>query len=158
MSFTKVKQQLKTQDKDQLIKLLAELYNSVPSAKEYLDVYASGDINSLIEKYQDEIDKYMYPKGVRMTTNEKEARKLIRTLQKMKIPELTIELKLHYVDCGITMIEDFGYMGESYDTALENQFYQAFDVMEKEGMVSRYHDIIDQLTERGRPYGLLEEW
>ncbi len=158
MSFAKVKKQLKTQDKDQLIKLLAELYKSVPGAKDYLDVYASGDIESLVEKYKAGIDAYMYPKGVHMRTNETEARKLIRTVQKMNVPELTIALRLHYAHCGITMTEDFGYMGESYELALENQFYQAFDLMEKEGMVSRYQDLIDQLTERGRAYGLLEEW
>lgn len=156
MGLRELKLQLIKQDQDQLIKLVIELYKNIPAAKDYLDIYTTGDVQSLIQKKKTEIEKYVYPKGRNMTTNEKEARKLIRTLQKMKIPELTIALNLHYVHCCIEMIEDFGYMGEAYEIALENHFYNAVELMDKEGMSSRYKDLITDLTQRGREFSLLE--
>ncbi|WP_103866730.1 hypothetical protein [Aquimarina sp. I32.4] len=158
MGLKELKQQLIKQDQKQLINLLSELYKNVPAAKDYLDIYTSGDINFLIEKHKTEIEKYIYPRGRNMVTNEKEARKMIRTLQKMKIPELTIELNLHYVHCCITMIEDFGYSDESYEIALEKLFYQTVELIDREGMSSRYEDLISDLIHRGRTFGILEEY
>lgn len=157
MGLKELKEQLIQQDQKQLIKLLSELYKNVPAAKDYLDIYATGDVQLLIEKQKTEIEKYVYPRGRNMVTNEKEARKLIRTLQKMKIPELTIELNLRYTDCCITMMEDFGYSDESYEISLENHFYQAVELMERENMSSRYEDLVGNLTQRGREFGLLEQ-
>ncbi len=49
-----------------------------------------------------------------MVLREAEAWKLIREVRKLKVMEMNIELELHYVDCCLEVISDFGYCDENY--------------------------------------------
>ena len=133
MGLKELHKELKQMEKTEIIKMISELYKSVPMAKEYLDVFATGNIKQLIEKYKFEIENYVYPNGKEMLLREKEARKLIRTIRKMKVPELTIALELHYVYCCIDIIEDFGYWDEPYYNATANMFYSATKGIKENG-------------------------
>ncbi|MDL5514879.1 hypothetical protein QSE00_23920, partial [Arenibacter sp. M-2] len=96
MAFREVKKELSGMEKTEIIKLISEIYKKVPGAKTYLDVFATGEIKKLVENYKKEIERYIYPNGRNMQIRETEARKIIRTVQKMEITELNVELELHY--------------------------------------------------------------
>src|SRR5690554_7426038 len=61
--------------------------------RSYLDIFTTGDIQKLAEKYKKEVEKYIYPNGRNLDLREAEARKIIRTVRKMNITELNIDRK-----------------------------------------------------------------
>lgn len=154
MALRDVKKELNGMDKTEIIKLISEMYKKIPAAKTYLDIFATGEIKGLVEKYKKEIEKYIYPSGRNMQLRETEARKLIRTLQKMKITELNVELELHYVACCLEVIEDFGYWDEGYYIALEKMFYNATDGIRELGMEEKYEERITGIAHKASDFGL----
>ena len=94
MGLREVKQELSHMDKPEMIKLISDMYSKIPAAKEFLDIFSGEKIETLAEKYKKEIEKYIYPSGRDMILREKEARKLIRTVRKMKITEMNVDLEL----------------------------------------------------------------
>ncbi len=154
MAFREVKKELGGMDKTEIIKLVSELYKKVPAAKTYLDVFATGEIKQLVEKYTKEIERYIYPNGWNMQLRETEARKIIRTVQKMKITELNVELELHYVDCCLEVIEDFGYWNQGYYVALEKMFYNATNGIHELGMDEKYEERIIGIANKASEFGI----
>ncbi|GBF22575.1 MULTISPECIES: DUF6155 family protein [Arenibacter] len=154
MALREVKKELNGMDKTEIIKLISEMYKKIPAAKTYLDIFATGEIKGLAEKYKKEIEKYIYPSGRNMQLRETEARKLIRTVQKMKITELNVELELHYVACCLEVIEDFGYWDEGYYIALEKMFYNAMDGIRELGMEEKYEERISGIACKASEFGL----
>jgi hypothetical protein len=154
MSFREVKKELNGLDKTEIIKLISEMYKKIPGAKTYLDIFATGEIKGLVEKYKKEIERYVYPSGRNMQLRETEARKIIRTVQKMKITELNVELELHYVDCCLEVIEDFGYWDDGYYIALEKMFYNATSGISELGMEEKYEERIIAIMHRAGEFGI----
>ena len=145
-------------DKSEIIKLISEMYKKIPDAKNYLDVFTTGEIKQLAEKYKKEIEKYIYPSGRNMVMRETEARKIIRTMRKMKITELNVELELHYVKCCLGIIEDFGYWDENYYIALEKTFYNATSGISELGMNEKYEEQIRAISHKASEFGIELEY
>jgi len=154
MGLRELQKELKQIEKKEIINMVSELYKSVPMAKEYLDVFATGNIKQLIDKYKFEIEEYIYPHGRNMVLREREARKLIRIIRKMKIPELTVTLELHYVYCCLDIIDDFGYWDEPYYTAVANMFYSATKGIKKNGFERKFKKLINNLVSKSYEFGL----
>jgi hypothetical protein len=154
MGLRDLHKELKQMEKTEIIKMVSELYKSVPMAKEYLDIFTTGNIKQLIDKYKFEIEDYVYPHGREMVLREKEARKLIRTIRKMKIPELTVTLELHYVYCCLDIIDDFGYWDEPYYTAVANMFYSATKGIKENGFERKFKKLINNLVSKSYEFGL----
>jgi len=154
MGLRELNKELKQMEKAEIIKMISELYKSVPMAKGYLDIFATGNTKQLIEKYKIEIEKYVYPHGREMLLREKEAQKLIRTIRKMKIPELSISLELHYVHCCIEVIEDFGYFDETYYASVDRMFYSATKSITENSLEAKYDKLIANLVSKSYKFGL----
>lgn len=154
MGLREVKTQLDTLDKTEIIKLISEMYKKVPAAKSYLDIYATGDINELAEKYKKEIEKYVYPSGNNLVLKESEARKLIRTVRKMKVVELNIELELHYVDCCLDVISDFGYWDENYYLSVDKMYNSAVNGIAELGLIDEYTQRLENISSKASEFGL----
>ncbi len=154
MGFREVKTRLNTLDKTEIIKLISEMYTKVPAAKNYLDIYATGDINELAEKYKKEIEKYVYPSGNNLVLKESEARKLIRTVRKMKVIELNIELELHYIDCCLDVIRDFGYWDENYYLSVDKMYQSAVNGIAELGLNDEYSERLENISARASEFGL----
>lgn len=154
MTLNALKKELNSLEKTEIIKLISELYKKVPEAKDYLDIFTTGETKELAEKYKEQIEKYIYPHGRNMDLREVEARKIIRNVRKMKMVELNIELELHYVSCCLLVIEDFGYWDENYYIALEKMFDSAMKGISQIGMNHEYRDIILSLSKKARKYGI----
>lgn len=154
MGFREVKTRLNTLDKTEIIKLISEMYKKVPAAKNYLDIYATGEINELAEKYKKEIEKYVYPSGNNFVLKESEARKLIRTVRKMKVVELNIELELHYVNCCLDVITDFGYWNENYYLSVDKMYHSAVNGIAESGLIDEYAEKLENISARASEFGL----
>ncbi|MBA6153071.1 DUF6155 family protein [Gelidibacter maritimus] len=154
MAIRALKKELNQMDKTEIIKLILEMYKKIPDAKDYLDIFTTGDIQELAEKYKKDIEKYVYPSGREMNLRETEARKIIRTVRKMNITELNIELELHYVSCCLEIIEDFGYWDEKYYMAMETMFYSAVNGINKMGIEEKYLERIKTLSDKASDFGI----
>ena len=154
MALKEVKKELNEMNKTEIIKLISEMYKKIPSVKTYLDVFTTGEIKLLVEKYKRKIERYIYPNGRNMTLRETEARKIIRTVKKMKITELNVELELHYVKCCLEVIEDFGYCDENYYIALEKMFYNATKGISELGMNEKYEEQISTISNKASVFGI----
>lgn len=154
MAFREVKKELNEMDKTEIVKLISEMYKKIPAVKTYLDIFATGEIEQLVEKYKKEIERYIYPCGRNMQLRETEARKIIRTVQKMKITELNVALELHYVACCLEVIEDFGYWDEGYYVALEKMFYNAINGIHELGMEEKYEGRIIGIMNKASEFGI----
>ncbi len=154
MAFREVKKELSGMDKTEIVKLISEMYKKIPAVKTYLDIFATGEIEQLVEKYKKEIERYIYPSGRNMQLRETEARKMIRTVQKMKITELNVELELHYVSCCLEVIEDFGYWDDGYYVALEKMIYDATSGINELGMEEKYEERIIGIMHKASEFGI----
>ena len=154
MALKEVKKELNQMEKTEIIKLISEMYKKIPLAKSYLDVFATGETKKLAEKYKKEIEKYIYPSGRNMVLREIEARKIIRVIRKMKIKELDVELELHYVECCLEVIEDFGYWDEKYYVALGNIFNDATSGISDLGVEEKYKERINTISNKASEFGL----
>ena len=158
MALRELKKELNQMDKTEIIKLILEMYKKIPDAKNYLDIFTSGDIQKLTEKYKKEIEKYIYPNGRNMNLRETEARKIIRTVRKMNITELNIELELHYVSCCLEIIEDFGYWDENYYMAMGKMFDNAINGINEMGIEEKYLERIKTLSFKASEFGIELEY
>ena len=154
MGLREVKTKLNSLDKTEIIKLISEMYKKVPATKNFLDIYATGDINELAEKYKKEIEKYVYPSGNNLVLKEAEARKLIRTIRKMKVVELNIELELHYVECCLDVITDFGYWDDNYYVSVIKMYDSAVNGISQLGLIDEYEEKLENISSRGSEFGL----
>ena len=158
MALRELKKELNQMDKTEIINLILEMYKKIPDAKNFLEIFATGDIEQLTEKYKKEIERYIYPNGKNMGLRETEARKIIRTVRKMKITELNIELELHYVSCCLEIIEDFGYWDENYYIALGKMFDNAMNGISELGMEDKYNEKVISLSSKASEYGIELEY
>lgn len=158
MALRELNKELKQMDKTEIIKLILEMYKKIPDAKNYLDIFTTGDIQKLTEKYKKEIERYIYPNGRNMDLRETEARKIIRTVRKMNITELNIELELHYVSCCLDIIEDFGYWDENYYMAMGKMFDNAISGINEMGIEEKYLERIKTLSHKASEFGIELEY
>lgn len=108
MSLSSVKKELLKMEKNEIIKLVSTMYTKLPDVKMYLDIYTTGNFKGLLTKYKKDIEKYVYPNNDGLLRNAV-ARKLIAKVERINIPELTLELELFYVHECLDIIEIFGY-------------------------------------------------
>lgn len=154
MPLRGVKKELNEMEKTEIIKMISEMYKRIPAVKTYLDIFATGEIEKLAAKYKKEIEKYVYPSGREMDLRETEARKVIRSVQKLKIIELSVELELHYVACCLEVIEDFGYWEENYYIALEKMFYSATSGINELGLEEKYNERTIGIVNKASEFGI----
>jgi len=152
MALRNLKKQLNQMEKADIIKVLAEMYKKVPEAKDYLDLVANEDIDKLISKYKDKIEKYVYPLSNGVMLN-REALKLIKKVDKLKIPQMSAELGLFYVECCLVVISDFGFYDQTYYNSVYSTFAKATKSVSEMGGHELYHeqilDIMDVASELG---------
>jgi putative alpha-1,2-mannosidase len=154
MALKELNKKLNEMDKIEIIKLISEMYKKVPDAKNYLEIFTTGNLKELADKHKKEIERYIYPNGQNMDLRETEARKIIRTVRKMKITELNVELELHYVSCCLEIIENFGYWDENYYIALEKMFDNAINGISELGIEEKYNEKIKALSHKASEYGI----
>lgn len=153
MALREVKKELNAMEKAEIIKLVSEMYKNIPDLKVYLDIFATGEIEESAAKYKKQIEKFVYPSGRNGILREAEARKLIRSVEKMKITRLNVELQLFYVSCCLEVIRDFGFWDEGYYMAVDNMFYQALHGINELGILVAYENQLNKICTIGSEFG-----
>lgn len=146
MALREVKKKLTGMEKIEIIQLITVMYKKIPSVKTYLDIFATGEVNQIAEKYKKDIERYVYPSGANMVLRESEAIKLIRTVQKMGIIQLNVELELHYVNCCLEVIRDFGYWDDNYYVVVQNMFDNAVNGISELGILDKYEEQLSTIS------------
>jgi hypothetical protein len=153
MTLAKLKKELVQMTHKQVIDLMLDMYTKVPSAKDYLDIFVSLDIEKLAEKYKNQISRDLKVK-FDSSPRDVSARKLLRDVRKMGIDELSVELELFYAECAYVNMEEWGYWeAYSYSDAMQKMFYDAVEKIEKNGWQEKYNVRLNSLREKGRQYG-----
>lgn len=153
MSLAKLKKELKEYSKEQVADLVLDLYQKVPKAKDYLDMFVAFNIEALAEKYKKQIKRYCTP-NFDFHIKDTEARKLIREIRKMEIDELTVKLELYYCACCIDVIDKYGSdISSAFCNALEDMFQSAMKTIRKNVWKETYADELSKFRGIGNNYG-----
>ena len=153
MTLAKLKKELALMSHKQVVDLVLDMYTKVPTAKDFLNLYVSLDIEKLAEKYKSQISRDLKVK-FDSSPRDVSARKLIRDVRKMGIDELSVELELFYAECAYVNMEEWGYWEVySYSDAMQKMFYDAIEKIEKNGWQEKYSDRLNVLRGKGGQYG-----
>ena len=63
MALRELKKELNQMEKTEIIKLISEMYKKIPDAKNYLDIFTTGDIKKLAEKYKNKLKNIFIQMG-----------------------------------------------------------------------------------------------
>ena len=153
MTLAKLKKELAIMSHKQVVDLVLDMYTKVPTAKDFLNLYVSLDIEKLAEKYKSQISRDLKVK-FDSSPRDVSARKLIRDVRKMGIDELSVELELFYAECAYVNMEEWGYWeAYSYSDAMQKMFYDAIEKIEKNGWQEKYSDRLNVLRGKGGQCG-----
>jgi len=154
MSLRKIKSELKTMSQEQLIEFITDLYKRMPNVKSYLDLTYGNKYDIFIEKNKKKIERLLYPTGRVMTFKDKEARKLIKEINRMEIPEISCELEFYYVECALDVLDVFGYSDNSFFRGIYSAFNSAISNMNKINNYDKYEDRINKIQAIGYDHGM----
>jgi len=146
MSKTTVKKHLSSMSKDDLLKIVLELYDAKKEAKEYLEYIASPNEKGKLKEYKEIITEEFYPYG-RCDPKLRFAvcKKAISDYKKFKPSTKTIaDLMLTFVECGCQFTYDYGDMWEQYYTVMENNFNATLKYITENDLLGVFKQRIDQ--------------
>lgn len=111
-------------EKDELIKLVLELYSARKEAKEYLDFYAAPDEKAKLEEYKHIIKEEFYPfKNREPKTRFSVCRKAVSDFNKLKPSEESrAELLVFYMENACEFTNDWGDLWEQFYDSVEGNF------------------------------------
>lgn len=149
MSKAKLKKELLSQSKEQVVDIMLQLYDASKEAKAWLEFYLEPNCDAELEKYKKAIRSQFYgrndwPKD----PSFRECNKLITAFKKlMPDPHAVADLMLFYVEQGCSLTAQFGDYDEPFYTALENNFNKALKFISQNGMMSEYSDRMKKMIE-----------
>ncbi len=147
MSKSKLKALLSSMEKDEIIKMVLEMYSARKEAKEYLDFYAEPDEVSKLEEYKNIIQEEFYPSK---STREPKirfsvCRKAISDFKKLHPSnDMLAELMVFYMETACKFADDYGDMWEQFYDSVEGNFRKTLDFLVTHGLWDRYDHRLQQ--------------
>ena len=140
MGLTDIKKELKKFDKDKLINIIADLYKTNKSVKEFFDFYVSPNERQLFNKYRDKVFEAFYPKrGFKYKL--KDGKQAISDFKKLgPSADLLADLMLFYVETGVKFTNDFGDIDEVFYSSMETTYVAALTLMRKQDLLDKFAD------------------
>lgn len=153
---TTLKKLLSTMEKDQLIKLILQLYSARKEAQEYLDYFTEPDEKAKLEEYKKIIREEFYPKG--NTFNPKlrlsVCRKVISNFKKLSpSPEALADLLLYYPECALEFAYEYGVDSEQFAYSAETNFEKAASYIAKSDLWEKFEHRLRQCVTWADPLG-----
>ena len=145
MSLRKIKSELNKMEQDELIEFIIDLYNRMPNVKTYLNLAYTNKYDKFIEKSRRKIERLVYPTGREMKINDKEARRFIKEINQMHLPEISCELEFYYVEYATEVIRDFGLVNDSFYKSIHKAFYNGVQYVNKMNNHNKYDRRIEEL-------------
>jgi len=128
LTNTQLKNALKDYKKDELIKLITDISQACPQAKEFLTVKFTDleNVNRLLEKYKQKIEHEFFPKRGFGRLNLQEAKKAISDFKKIcPNKEMIIDIMLFYVENCVEFTATYGDINEAFYNSAISVYGQA---------------------------------
>lgn len=143
-------------EKDEIIKMVLEMYSARKEAKEYLDFYAEPDEVSKLEEYKHIIQEEFYPSKRRSEpkTRFSVCRKAISDFKKLHpSSDMLAELMVFYIETTCRFTYEYGDMCEQYYDSVEGNFKRTLDFLVIHGLWDKYDRRIKQCLDWADPCG-----
>lgn len=148
MSKSAVKKLLSAMSKDDIIKMVLELYDARKEAKDYLDYYVNPDEKAKLEEYKVIIKNEFFPKRGEEKCRFSICRKAVSDYRKLHpAPENIADLMLFFVEQATEFTAMYGDMWEQYYVSVENNFDAAMKFICKNDLVKNFLPRIKQVLE-----------
>jgi Family of unknown function (DUF6155) len=119
---------LKDLESEELREVIVELCKLSPKNKQFLELYLQGsgaaDLTAIMEEAKAEIHRCFYGRSQFPKLDLRGARKVVTEYTKLlkDYPEQLAELRLHYVEVGTSVTEEYGDMYEGFYNSLVTMF------------------------------------
>tara|TARA_R110001583_G_scaffold58811_2_gene175102 strand:+ start:135 stop:671 length:537 start_codon:yes stop_codon:yes gene_type:complete len=161
MNIEKLKILLKNKSVTDLKSIIYNVYNKVPEAKDFIDVFVpfekevvKQNTEQLFKRYKKQFNEYLLPNILENNTKEEEALKLLERIQKKDISsQFTINCELQFIECCKEFIVTYGYFDESYYITMDEVFESACLKIKDENLIEEYRSTIEKLIFFGNEYG-----
>ena len=130
---------------DEIVNFVSDLYKRMPNVKAYLDLAYSNKYDAFIEKNRKKLERYLYPTGGDMRIRDKEARELIKEINRMEIPEVAFQLELYYVEYATEVIRDFGFIDSKFYSSIISTFQNGIHNINKIGGYDKFETRINEI-------------
>jgi hypothetical protein len=150
MSKATVKKLLTSMPKEDLIRMVLEMYDARKEAKEYLEFYVNPDEDRKLEEYKKIIIEEFYPvKSKREPkTRFSVCRKAVSDYKKLKpSADKLANLMLCYVENACHFTYDYGDMWEQYYTSTENNFEKTMAFIAKNNLLEHFKARLEKCVE-----------
>ncbi len=153
MGLRELKNELKKQDKEELIKHISELYKKFKPVKEYFDFYVNPNEEDILEQYKEKVREGFYPKrGYALKLSI--SRKAINDFKKLGTSKESIaDLLLYFVECGVELTNEFGDIDENFYSSIESAYAKALEIMQKERILPKFQNRAYEIVEGTKNIG-----
>ena len=134
LSVSEIKNILKNESKEELIKLVIDSYKAIPQLKEYITIKYAGqdEIEQIAEAYKNKIFNVFFPKNINAPFKISNAKKAISEFKKLCSDEkLILDVMLYFVEMGIEFTCAYGDINEGFYESVEGMYEAAVSDVNK---------------------------
>jgi Family of unknown function (DUF6155) len=145
MGLIEVKKEINKMDRDQLFRLICDLYSNQKKVKEYLDFFVNPNEEELFEKYKEKIRLAFFPKRG-YNASLADSRKAINDFKKIsKGSDFLGDLMIYHVEMGEEYINTYGGIQDSFYGSTEKLVVDAIAIFKANNSTEKYADRLDKL-------------
>ena len=147
MGKAKLRKKLELLPKENVIRVIMELYDNCKEARQYLDHYAEPNSKDECERFKQVIRKEFFPtREFSERPSFATCRKVISDFKKMKPdPYFLADLMLYYIENGCEYTMTFGDMWEQYYVTFEKKFEKTMEHITKNNLFPIFYARIEQM-------------
>jgi len=140
MSLAKLKKELNTFDKNNLIELITELYKKNSTVKEYLDFFVNTNEDKILHRYRKKIANAFNPTG-RYALKLNDAKQAIADFKKTGLPDTMLaDLMLFYAESAMDFTNTYGDVDDPFYASLAKMYSQALHLLNKEDALEKFRE------------------
>jgi len=147
ITITQLKKEIKNLPADDLIRLITDIVQISPQAKEFLTVKYSGKkaINEILENYKEKVEYEFFPPNGFGRLNLREAKKAITDFKKI-CPDMImiIDIMLFYVENCVEFTDTYGDINEAFYNSAAGMYGSVVKEINSVNM-SLYNKFADRL-------------
>lgn len=125
LSVSEIKNILKNESKEELIKLFIDSYKAIPQLKEYITIRYSGqdEVEQIAEAYKNKIYNVFFPKSMNSQFKISNAKKAVSDFKKLcSDQKFVIDMMLYYVEMGVEFTNTYGDIDEDFYNSVEGMY------------------------------------
>lgn len=161
MNIERLKIILKGKSVTDLKSIIYNIYNKVPEAKDFIDVFVPFEkdvvkqsTEQLFKRYKKQFNEYLLPNILENDAKEYEAFVLLERIRKKDIsPKFTIDCELLFIECCKEFIVTYAYFDEDYYITMDEVFESACQKIKTNKLTEDYKDVVKELIFFGNEYG-----